>query len=71
MNVEIENKFSLGHKVDHFCEIKFVGYSSIFNNRVSVSKKELDEILDYFHDQIEVLANENNKIKQTYKKVND
>lgn len=40
-------------------------------NRVAVSKKQLDEILDYFHDQIEVLANENNMIKKTYKKDTD
>lgn len=38
------------------------------NKRVTVSKKELDDILDYFNDQIEVLANENNRINQAYKK---
>ena len=40
-------------------------------NRVAVSKEQLDEILDYFNDQIEVLANENNMIKKTYKKDTD
>ena len=40
----------------------------LFNKRVPVSKKELDDILDYFNDQIEVLANENNRINQAYKK---
>ena len=46
-----ENRFSLGHKVDHFCEIKFVGYSSIFNNRVFDSK-ELINAGDYMLNDI-------------------
>ena len=46
-----ENKFSLGHKVDHFCEIKFVGYSSIFNNRV-FDRKELINAGDYMLNDI-------------------
>lgn len=40
----------------------------LFNNRVPFSKKELYERFDYFYDQIEVLKNENNRIRQTYKK---